>query len=471
MLLLLSLIILILLNKFYSITFNWNSDTAIYRACNFGGVDFSYFGVSSYSNNGFLITPLSENSFSTGKINVYLLDTGIKIKKEMLCKYWTMTNLPKNIKVKVNGILFCDLENESKVYPGIQLINDISSEIRFSGNFDSSIQKCNSIPFQENNNIVETNKPTEIKNNVQTNIINNNINNEDTNKIENKYEEKEDNKQEDNKQENNDQENNIDNQRNNDNNKPEIKNEKTESKPKNNQSKNIFGISEPAAIAVSACCGAAAVGLGVGYGIYTKKISKNNYKKIEQKPTKRLGGYYVTLGIITMVIGGFVIHVPKLKWIKYTGYLDSGPDLVFQSTNSIIDNTDEIFENINKGMDFDIDRAIEHLNSHAHEKSTNSCAKYVMDAVEAGGLNVLRGHAYLLYENHLMERMGFKEIPMSTPFEKGDIIVCERVLPKHENGHVEMYNGETWVSDFKQKTPNPYIDFPDSPKHLYRYYK
>lgn len=51
--------------------------------------------------------------------------------------------------------------------------------------------------------------------------------------------------------------------------------------------------------------------------------------------------------------------------------------------------------------------------------------------------------------------------------EEGDIVVFSK-NKAHAFGHIEMYNGEGWVSDFKQHSMIPYRS--DVPPHtIYRF--
>lgn len=98
------------------------------------------------------------------------------------------------------------------------------------------------------------------------------------------------------------------------------------------------------------------------------------------------------------------------------------------------------------------EKAVAYITSHAGEKSKCCCAGYVMRGLWHGGcpvsLLVLPAYGYA----KTLPQMGFKEVPKEgyTP-QKGDI----SVLPnndKHVFGHIAVYNGTQWVSDFKQNS-------------------
>ena len=95
------------------------------------------------------------------------------------------------------------------------------------------------------------------------------------------------------------------------------------------------------------------------------------------------------------------------------------------------------------------DKAVDYITNHAETKSKCSCAGYVMRGMWRGGcpIGLLPAYAY----SKTLSQMGFEEISTKsyTP-KKGDISVLPQ-NSKHVFGHIAIYNGEQWVSDFKQK--------------------
>ena len=115
----------------------------------------------------------------------------------------------------------------------------------------------------------------------------------------------------------------------------------------------------------------------------------------------------------------------------------------------------------------DIDASVRYLEKHAHDKSQHYCSRYVSDALEAGGFKPDRpGSAYQYWSEKRLEKIGYVEIDKPTSFKKGDITVTENT-PKHKDGHIAMYSGDRWISDFRQKSENVYRDQPKV--HYYRY--
>ena len=101
------------------------------------------------------------------------------------------------------------------------------------------------------------------------------------------------------------------------------------------------------------------------------------------------------------------------------------------------------------------DKTVDYITNHAETHSTHMCAGYVVMAMWSGrcpiGPIVLPAYAY----NKILPQIGFDEIPLKgySP-QKGDISVLPR-NSKHPFGHIAVYDGNQWVSDFKQKSLYP----------------
>ena len=116
----------------------------------------------------------------------------------------------------------------------------------------------------------------------------------------------------------------------------------------------------------------------------------------------------------------------------------------------------------------DMDKAVQHLISHANAKSTGWCARYVANALQAGGFSFQRqGSAYLYHTNGVLKGMGYREIRKPSSFRKGDITVTER-NSRWEYGHIAMWSGSIWISDFRQTSEFVYA-YNQPPVHYYRY--
>lgn len=106
---------------------------------------------------------------------------------------------------------------------------------------------------------------------------------------------------------------------------------------------------------------------------------------------------------------------------------------------------------------FNINAAVRHLVSHAHKKSIHYCAQYVANAMFAGGLIFTRKASAYMYAGYLPQ-IGFECLATKTGRKSqnewtqkyakaGDIAV----MAHGQHGHICMYSGTQWISDFKQK--------------------
>lgn len=116
-----------------------------------------------------------------------------------------------------------------------------------------------------------------------------------------------------------------------------------------------------------------------------------------------------------------------------------------------------------------VESALAHLNSNASEKSHGNCAKFVRLAIKAGGVNIisppLRPNydypaaadygASLLAKGFTIvftHNTGGSELTDTTTIpgqQAGDVVVVQDI-PGHRYGHMAMFNGTQWVSDFRQ---------------------
>lgn len=96
-------------------------------------------------------------------------------------------------------------------------------------------------------------------------------------------------------------------------------------------------------------------------------------------------------------------------------------------------------------------KAIATLRRNATQKSRGKCAYFVRLALNAAGIQG-GGHAREYATNGRLESQGFRRIPNSAPSMAGDIKVFTAV-PGHPYGHICMYDGTQWISDFVQRSP------------------
>ena len=117
--------------------------------------------------------------------------------------------------------------------------------------------------------------------------------------------------------------------------------------------------------------------------------------------------------------------------------------------------------NIDKTVDY-IDRNTsnrynkhrKHTGFKSETTSIGRCSMYVSMALEKGGYDD-SGHPLLAknYKNFLLKRGWSQVSKVGYVPQKGDIIVMNGFIigdQDHSAGHIQMFDGVTWVSDFKQ---------------------
>ena len=117
------------------------------------------------------------------------------------------------------------------------------------------------------------------------------------------------------------------------------------------------------------------------------------------------------------------------------------------------------------GWSSGIHRLISWIDSHAHLHSTHRCAASVRQALQAAGIPTedrpSSGDAGD-YGPFLL-RHGAQVIGLGSYEPKaGDIAVFDRT-DDHPAGHIQVFDGRHWVSDFVQHTFSPYRDQESTP--------
>ena len=103
-------------------------------------------------------------------------------------------------------------------------------------------------------------------------------------------------------------------------------------------------------------------------------------------------------------------------------------------------------------------KACDYVTKHSHAHSLGKCARYVANALQAAGYKFNRQpSAYMYHTNGILTKMGFTCIGSANARpQAGDICVINR-FQGHPHGHICMYNGRQWISDFRQRTASPYL--------------
>ena len=101
-------------------------------------------------------------------------------------------------------------------------------------------------------------------------------------------------------------------------------------------------------------------------------------------------------------------------------------------------------------MQWDVSKAVEYLRDNAEEHSTGNCARYVREAIEAGGVTLIRHVSAKNYGSSLLA-VGFILIPSGPDYlhRPGDVGIVQPIQG-HPHGHMAMFDGKHWISDFVQ---------------------
>lgn len=93
----------------------------------------------------------------------------------------------------------------------------------------------------------------------------------------------------------------------------------------------------------------------------------------------------------------------------------------------------------------------------AHSRSQGRCALYVRKALQAAGYKFTsQPSAYMYATNGTLKSAGFVQISSDNyQPQVGDVVVFNRT-GKHPHGHIQIFDGGQWVSDFRQPKFSPY---------------
>src|SRR4051812_1054787 len=99
------------------------------------------------------------------------------------------------------------------------------------------------------------------------------------------------------------------------------------------------------------------------------------------------------------------------------------------------------------------EKALAHLRDHAHTASLGLCARYTREAIEAGGLTLVpRQESAKNYGTTLL-LAGFRW-PRNSFIQSGDVVVISG-FKGQSHGHMAMFDGKKWISDFAQRSLYP----------------
>jgi len=101
-------------------------------------------------------------------------------------------------------------------------------------------------------------------------------------------------------------------------------------------------------------------------------------------------------------------------------------------------------------------QAAAHASRVALSRSSGRCARYVRTALQAAGYDFTPNpSAYQYATRGTLANAGFSKISNDAPPQVGDVVVYDR-SSKHPHGHIQIYDGSNWISDFRQSSISPY---------------
>jgi hypothetical protein len=103
-------------------------------------------------------------------------------------------------------------------------------------------------------------------------------------------------------------------------------------------------------------------------------------------------------------------------------------------------------------MSWNKEGAISYAKSHAQPKSTGYCAHYVTEAIRMGGRLKIPNTRLAKDMGRTLVNAGFRLV-YDQP-HAGDVAVIQNIVG-HDSGHVCIYDGQQWISDFIQRTLYP----------------
>lgn len=103
--------------------------------------------------------------------------------------------------------------------------------------------------------------------------------------------------------------------------------------------------------------------------------------------------------------------------------------------------------------------AARYATEHAEKKSVGMCALYVRKAIIAGGIPLYVGGDAWSYK-YTLPILNFHQVGKKSEREVGDIVVFQPIGGR-KYGHIAIWNGKQWVSDFKQRNLIVHSDYLD----------
>lgn len=97
-------------------------------------------------------------------------------------------------------------------------------------------------------------------------------------------------------------------------------------------------------------------------------------------------------------------------------------------------------------------KAAKYARQKGLSRSTGYCARYVRQALQSAGYKFTgQSSAYLYHTKGTLASAGFMQIDSKTPWQIGDVMIFGS-NSSHKHGHIQIWDGKNWISDFIQST-------------------
>jgi hypothetical protein len=101
--------------------------------------------------------------------------------------------------------------------------------------------------------------------------------------------------------------------------------------------------------------------------------------------------------------------------------------------------------------------AARYATEHAEKKSVGMCALYVRKAIMTGGIPLYMGGDAWCYK-YTLPILNFNQVEKKSEREVGDIVVFQPIGGR-KYGHIAIWNGTQWISDFRQRNLIVHSDY------------
>ena len=103
------------------------------------------------------------------------------------------------------------------------------------------------------------------------------------------------------------------------------------------------------------------------------------------------------------------------------------------------------------------EEAAQYATEQAEKRSVGMCALYVRKAINAGGVPLFKcGSAW--HYKYVLPVLNFHQVDKQAPLQVGDIVVFQPIGGR-KYGHIALWNGKQWVSDFRQRNLIVHSDY------------